>query len=84
MKVPLAAVQLKDGEDTVSPEAGETVSVVMEGVVESINGDTITLAPSTANGVELEAAAPEEAPEVSEREELFAQMEAQDNERNLI
>lgn len=58
--IPLEAVQLKDGEDMVSPNSGDAISIAIEGSVESIDDGLASINVSSVNGVEVgEAETPE-------------------------
>lgn len=61
--IPLEAVQLKDGEDMVSPNSGDAISIAIEGSVESINDGLASINVSSVNGVEM-AEGPEATEEV--------------------
>lgn len=72
--IPTEAVAIMDGEEQVMPQAGDTVTVTIEGTVEEAGEGGVTLYAKTANGVDLGAG--EEAPEgPSDREGMLAMLE---------
>ena len=57
MTIPLEAVQLSDGGESVSPGKGDSVSFTVEGSVESIGEGVASIQVTSANGVDLGAPA---------------------------
>ena len=51
--IPAEAVQLMDGEEAVMPSQGDSVSVTIEGTVESMGDGTVSVYANSANGVDL-------------------------------
>lgn len=51
--IPAEAVQLMDGEEAVMPSQGDSVSVTIEGTVESMGDGTVSIYANSANGVDL-------------------------------
>jgi len=63
-----------DGEEQVMPQAGDTVTVTIEGTVEKAGDGGVTLYAKTANGVDLEAG--DESPEgPSDRDGMLAMLQ---------
>lgn len=72
ISVPLEALALMDGEEAVSPESGDSVSVTISGRVSSLSDGLAVISVESANGVELgtsEDEPEEEAKEMSLDEE---------------
>lgn len=55
ISIPLEAVQLSDGGEPISPVEGETVSITVEGAVESVGDGIANIQIVSANGVEMGA-----------------------------
>ena len=71
LTVPLEAVQLKDGEDLVSPGNGDTVSINIEATVDSVADGSAVVSVSSANGIDFPQTAeePDAEPEVQPEED---------------
>lgn len=52
--IPMEALAIMDGEESVAPSAGDAISVTLEGTVEDIVDGAVTVYATTANGVDLE------------------------------
>lgn len=70
ISVPLEALALMDGEESVMPESGDPVSVTISGRVSALSDGMATVSVETANGMEIgQAEAPEESTEMSLEDE---------------
>lgn len=70
ISVPLEALALMDGEESVMPESGDPVSITISGRVSALSDGLATVSVETANGMEVgQAEAPEESTEMSLEDE---------------
>lgn len=78
LKLPIASVSLQDGEELIEPAQGDSVSVTIEGTVQSLQDGSVTVYAESANGMPLEGDQEKTEPTVDEeaemiREQLMAQ-----------
>ena len=71
--IPTESVAMMAGEEQVMPQSGDTVSVTIEGTVESIGEGGVSVYANTANGVDLAGDEPSEP--TSDREGMLAMLE---------
>jgi len=71
--IPTESVAMMDGEEQVMPQSGDTVSVTIEGTVESIGEGGVSVYATTANGVDLAGDEPSEP--TSDRSEMLSLLE---------